>query len=143
MREFQPDLFGENVKREITWREQYTAVIASKRWRRLRVKRLANSENCCERCGWKKESWDKSRSLDLHHRTYDRLGEERADDLELVCSVCHIRADQERADDGRKKSADALYDAQFDGWATKVYGEFYDEDEDMHDRFIEWQERQE
>ena len=145
MFEFQRDLFDDRPPKVLTWRERYNTVIASKRWRRLRAKRLEKCNHRCERCGWKKESWDKTRTLDLHHKTYERLGAEREEDLELVCSLCHEKADRERAAEGRRRSADALYDAQFDGWATKVYGDNYGmfEDEDMHDRFCEWQERKE
>lgn len=143
MFEFQADLFGDRQPRTLTWRERYNAVIASARWRRLRAKRLAKCDHSCQRCGWKKETWDKSRTLDLHHRTYDRLGEERDDDLELVCSLCHVQADRERAKEGRQRADKALYNAQFRGWASKVYGEDYggDIDEDMRERFQEWQER--
>lgn len=145
MFEHQRELFDERPPKVLSWRERYNAVIASKRWRRLRAKRLSKCNHSCERCGWHKETRDKSRTLDLHHRTYERLGEERDEDLEIVCSWCHGKADRERAAEGRRRAKDALHDAQFNGWATKVYGEDYGmfEDEDMHDRFHEWQDRKE
>lgn len=143
MFERQRDLFDETPPKEMTWREKYNAVISSKRWRKLREKFLARHDSKCDRCGWKKTTWDRSRTIDLHHKTYERLGEEIDADLELVCSVCHVKADKERAAAGRQRALAALYDAQFNGWATKVYGEDYGmfEDESMHDRFREWQER--
>jgi hypothetical protein len=36
----------------------------------------------CERCGAK-------RTLEVHHRTYERLGRERDADLEVLCGDCH------------------------------------------------------
>lgn len=36
----------------------------------------------CERCGAK-------RDLQVHHKTYERLGVERDQDLEVVCADCH------------------------------------------------------
>lgn len=129
----------------MTWREKYSAVITSKRWRQLRERFMSQHDSKCRRCGWQKTNWDKSRTLDLHHRTYERIGKERDEDLELICSVCHAKADKERAAQGRQRGSEALYDAQFDGWANKVYGENYYmfEDEWMHDRFCKWQERKE
>ena len=40
----------------------------------------------CERCGVDGEE------LELHHVTYQNLGDERDDDLELLCAGCHGRA---------------------------------------------------
>lgn len=145
MPERQRGLFDDSTSEELTWREQYNATISSKRWRLLRKRRLEKSNHSCERCGWKKQTWDKSRTLDLHHRTYERLGAERNEDLDLLCSVCHRKADRERAEEGRRRSAMALREAQFSGWAMKVYGEDYPlyDDEIMRDRFSDWMERKE
>jgi 5-methylcytosine-specific restriction endonuclease McrA len=38
----------------------------------------------CQRCGSRYE-------LELHHRTYVRLGHELPDDVELLCAPCHGR----------------------------------------------------
>ena len=143
MFEHQRDLFDDTPPKEMTWREKYNAVIGSKRWRRLRQRFMSQYDSKCRRCNWQKTQWDKSRTLDLHHRTYERLGQERDEDLELVCSVCHIKADRERAAASQRRSAAALYDAQFDGWATAVYGDDYGSfvDQSMIDHFDDWIER--
>jgi len=143
MFERQRDLFDDKPPKEMTWRERYNTVISSKRWRKLRERFLAEHDSKCCRCGWKKTKWDKSRTIDLHHKTYERLGKEMDSDLELVCGLCHVIADRERAAKGRQRSELGLYEAQFNGWAEKVYGEDYVmfEDEFMHERFAEWQER--
>jgi 5-methylcytosine-specific restriction endonuclease McrA len=133
---------GEEMKsNDPIWRAKYREVVNSSRWKKLRQKFIERQDSKCLRCGWCKVAWDKSRNLELHHKTYDRLGEERESDLELVCSVCHELADVQRARESRKRAENKLYDAQFYGWASKVYGDDFQEDEDMHDRFIDWKER--
>ena len=143
MFEIQTTFFDNTPPKKLTWRERYQIVISSERWKRLRLKLIEKNESKCSRCGWQKNAFDKSRNLELHHKTYERLGEERESDLEIVCSICHVKADKERAIKGQIKSAQAMYDAQFEGWATSVYGEGFDdfENESIHDRFQRWQER--
>ena len=145
MFEQQRDLFDETPKKPMTWREQYNEVIGSRRWKRLRERFLKKHDNKCNRCGWQKTKFDKSRTLELHHNTYERLGCELDTDLELVCSACHVKADRERAKRSRKRSESALYDAQFGGWASKVYGDDFHmaEDQFMHEKFDEWRQRKE
>jgi hypothetical protein len=79
----------------------------------------------------------------LHHKTYERLGEETDEDLELLCVTCHEKADKDRAEDGKRRSRAALYDAQLNGWASKKYGddwyEYMDEC-DVAEEFDEWVE---
>jgi 5-methylcytosine-specific restriction endonuclease McrA len=124
----------------MTWRDKYNAVIASKRWRGLRDRRFHDTGGKCERCGWEQSRWHKGRGLELHHKTYERLGEELPGDLELLCQRCHAAADIERAREGERRSSNALWDARFYGWARSVYGDdWYDGDvEDAYDRFCDW-----
>lgn len=49
--------------------------------RRTRALKAVNF--CCERCGSK-------RGLEVHHKTYERLGREWDQDLEVLCDDCHI-----------------------------------------------------
>lgn len=72
--------------------------------------------------------------FELHHKTYERLGRERDDDLEVLCKPCHERADEQRC-------AKALYDARLNGWATKVYGDDWEWNEDkseVEQDFDDW-----
>ena len=46
--------------------------------------------------------------LELHHKTYKRLGRELPKDLLLLCSACHPAADKRRARNGRARSKRAL-----------------------------------
>lgn len=50
-------------------------------WRLTRKRKLAETNGRCERCG--------DRAKEIHHRTYDRLGEELMEDLEALCQSCH------------------------------------------------------
>jgi 5-methylcytosine-specific restriction endonuclease McrA len=73
----------------------YRAYLASDHWSDLR-RRYWQSRlpKCCYACGSKGH-------LDLHHRTYKRVGNERLTDLTLVCRECHQRIHE------REKSAGA------------------------------------
>jgi hypothetical protein len=52
-------------------------------WRARREAVLRYRGERCEQCGgdWR---------LQLHHRTYERLGRERPEDVELLCRYCHL-----------------------------------------------------
>jgi hypothetical protein len=91
----------------------------------------------CERCGYAHE-------LQLHHKTYERLGRELISDLEVLCHQCHEKADEERALQGQIRSETARYNAALDTYATKKYGENWDfqhDPEQVAEEFDEWLER--
>ena len=69
---------GRDRAREI----EYASYLRTRHWRTLRVKALQKWEGRCERCGTAK-------ATEVHHRTYDRLGEETLSDLEPLCGDCH------------------------------------------------------
>jgi hypothetical protein len=122
-------------------RARYNVAIRSCHWRELRVIVLRRRGARCERCGkqWAPGCLPK---LELHHLTYERLGQEREADVILVCPTCHEKADTERAAAGCRRSAEALYWARLDGWATKVYGDDWDIDDrdDVIEAFNAWLE---
>src|SRR5438105_3787109 len=61
----------------------YDTYIHSSDWREKRHIMLDWAANRCQQCGY-------SEDLEVHHRTYDRLGNERVpEDLEVLCSPCH------------------------------------------------------
>lgn len=122
----------------------YERYISSPEWKKKREKALKSAhykgKYWCQDCGWN----FKVDQLEVHHLTYERLGKERDTDLIVVCSRCHKKQDKVRAKKGQQKSAEALYDAQLDGWASKVYGEDWYEyqDEDyIAEMFDDWLER--
>ena len=115
----------------MTWDEKYQAVLSSERWKNLKDLFIRAQNGKCGRC-------NKSGKLELHHKTYERLGDEKYSDLELLCASCHKIADRERAVEGYRSSQSALYYARLDGWARKRYGDDWDYDynpEDIEDEF--------
>lgn len=104
------NLLGE----EITEQEVYTylAYIASAAWKRRRDDRIAKAGNACEHCGY--TVW--SRKLEVHHKTYERLGHERDEDLEVLCEDCHVRADEERAQKAIEDHKNSKLRKGFDTW---------------------------
>lgn len=84
----------------------------SPKWVSVRTLALERACYRCERCG-------KRGRLQVHHRTYVRLGHERVCDLEVLCRACHARADAERAQDTEIRR----WQARASGWAKNVYGE--------------------
>jgi 5-methylcytosine-specific restriction endonuclease McrA len=75
-------------------------------------------------------------TLQVHHKTYERLGHESPADLEVLCTDCHRTADQERREQAQRLRAFA--------WAARVHGQYWrdtlDED-DVVDEFEDWLER--
>ena len=60
----------------------YQEYILSEAWAFMRRARLIEDKYKCCRCGFKRE-------LQVHHKTYDRLGNEEMEDLETLCVRCH------------------------------------------------------
>ena len=60
----------------------YEDYLKSPAWREKRKEVLARSGGYCEQCCTAK-------ARHVHHKTYDRLGNEDLDDLEALCIPCH------------------------------------------------------
>lgn len=60
----------------------YTLYLQSPEWAAVRRRKLAEVSRC-EACGGDER-------LEAHHLTYDRLGYERMEDLEVLCHWCHM-----------------------------------------------------
>jgi hypothetical protein len=60
----------------------YSEYIKSDGWKIRRLRALALAENRCQVC------YSPAR-LQVHHRTYERLGHERDADLIVLCHDCH------------------------------------------------------
>ena len=121
------------------FRAAYARVIGSARWRELRQRLIATRGPRCERC---RKTWAPGYrpKLALHHKTYERLGYERDEDVELLCGCCHERADMER----QGAAAVARYSARVNGWASKVFGVDWNADRDFEsvaEAFDAWAER--
>jgi 5-methylcytosine-specific restriction endonuclease McrA len=64
--------------------EFYRSYLASTAWQSKRQQRLQWDRYRCQGCGT-------SKRLDVHHRTYARLGHEYLADLQTLCRPCHDR----------------------------------------------------
>lgn len=63
-------------------RMAYHEYLLSEEWAETRQRALERAMFRCQSCG----SRDR---LQAHHRTYERVGEESADDLIVLCAICH------------------------------------------------------
>lgn len=69
---------------------EYREYLASPHWQRIRRKKLSLHAECQRCCipRWWANSRDEH-DFDVHHRTYDNLGHEKLEDLEVLCHRCH------------------------------------------------------
>ena len=63
----------------------YLSYIASPAWRTRRQRAIERAGNRCQVCG-------EARRLQVHHVTYERLGNEKDGDLTVLCWYCHTWA---------------------------------------------------
>ena len=75
---------------------EYEEYINSPRWWKKRRSAFSHYGRFCSRCG-------ETEDLEVHHKTYERLGHELLDDLEVVCFMCHADADEERRAKSKEK----------------------------------------
>lgn len=68
-----------------TDRRLYDIYLSSDKWRKIRGKAIISSNNECVNCGSKV-------NLQVHHKTYDSLGNEDLGDLAVLCKSCHTLA---------------------------------------------------
>jgi hypothetical protein len=119
------------------WRARYEAHIRSSRWNNMKRDMVRLRGNKCERCGC-------CRPLELHHKTYARLGRELTSDLEVLCKQCHESADRERDLQRERRAAATQHRNAVDTYATKKYGEEWDRwqcPEAVEEEFDRWLDR--
>src|SRR5262245_38656430 len=66
----------------------YKAYINSAEWKEKRRLVFRKQGRKCTDCG-------KTSELQVHHKTYERLGHERLSDLEVLCRQCHANCHPE------------------------------------------------
>lgn len=99
--------------------DEYRRYLLSPHWKAIRAEVIARAQDRCEVCGWfcgmpvghsrrdRCEDWENrcewcwtycedegeqafsQRFLEVHHRTYARIGREDLGDLLALCSLCH------------------------------------------------------
>lgn len=68
----------------------YNVYLQSTHWRNLRAEKIREVGYRCEGCQTAYDVWEPGQSLDVHHKTYERLGFELLEDLEVLCRECHL-----------------------------------------------------
>lgn len=63
----------------------YNAYIKSDTWRKKARRARKRAGNRCQDCGIS------GVRLEVHHKTYRRLGHERKNDLAVLCRACHLK----------------------------------------------------
>jgi len=94
----------------------------------------------CARC---KEKFPPG-ALDVHHLSYDRLGNERPSDLQVLCRAkCHPVADAIRTEQTMARRAVRQNDAATQTFMSKKYGDNYASfaDDGMYEEFDRWRAR--
>jgi 5-methylcytosine-specific restriction endonuclease McrA len=64
------------------WWAWYSAYLRSAEWKMKREGVLLRSQGRCEKC-------DKRLPIQVHHLTYERVGNELPEDLAALCFDCH------------------------------------------------------
>lgn len=64
-------------------KEKYKKYITSKEWKEKKEKLFDLRGKECEQCGY-------THRLHVHHLTYENLGYEKMDDLQILCYQCHM-----------------------------------------------------
>jgi HNH endonuclease len=87
--------------------DRYARYLETDHWARRREEALEAAGYCCERCGFygQRDAQGRRHGLDVHHLSYERLGDEEQADLETLCRTCHreehgipgLTREQERA----------------------------------------------
>ena len=63
-------------------KKEYYDYLDSDKWKSIKSRLFILLGKYCERCGSKER-------IQVHHITYERLFNERFDDLEILCENCH------------------------------------------------------
>lgn len=112
----------------------YTRYLHSAAWFAKRRAVLKERGRRCQGCG------TTTRTLEVHHLTYEHLGHERDGDLQVLCHPCHEQADRERA----RRQEQEHWRRRVYAWASRVHGEYWDETipwEVVEGQFTRWLEQ--
>lgn len=62
--------------------EEYKEYLKSEHWQKIRMTAIKNADGRCQLC-------NSDKRLEVHHRTYQRVGKENIKDLTVLCHKCH------------------------------------------------------
>lgn len=74
---------------------EYTTYLQSSAWQQKRQEALRRDQYRCRLCNSRAR-------LEVHHRTYTRLGNECVEDLTTLCGACHHRHHGRQEDTARR-----------------------------------------
>ena len=109
----------------------YSSYIRSNDWRKKRKYAIHVAEHQCEKCG------KINVPLQVHHKHYKTLYNERLEDVEVLCKPCHQSAHIKI----KKEKEERAYDNAFSTWVSKKFGEDaldYMDAELLWEEFDEW-----
>ena len=66
------------------YKEYHRRVTTSSHWQKIKLQAIHNAKNRCQLCNAKGH-------LQVHHRTYENLGNEKVEDLIVLCDKCHAK----------------------------------------------------
>ena len=119
-------------------RAEYQKYMRSRKWRNTRKDLFKLRGEVCEECGRLPSMF---RSLQVHHLTYERFGDELPSDLRILCVPCHEWADERRCNELSEQrmisSEERRREAAFETWSVNRYGYVATRDEERED-FDEW-----
>ena len=64
---------------------KYSEYLNSDQWKSIKAKVITRAKGKCEGC-------NNETSLEVHHKTYERIGMELMIDLVALCKYCHMSA---------------------------------------------------
>lgn len=107
------------------WQKVYAQYLKSDVWADIRLKAIVRAGYRCQRC---EALYFGETKLQVHHKTYERVGGlEKDDDLEVFCAgECHRKADIKREQIIERKRTSAHYQARFNGWGKAWYKNDWD-----------------
>jgi 5-methylcytosine-specific restriction endonuclease McrA len=79
---WQKEMQDERDKKDREWLAWYEKYLESEAWQQKRGLVLKRANWMCEGCG-------KNRANQVHHLTYERVGDEMLFDLVAICKECH------------------------------------------------------
>jgi hypothetical protein len=81
--DFEEEMRAWNTRREALRTMPYPDYLLTPEWAERRRGALRRADHACQTCG-------AGGRLHVHHRTYERRGEEPPDDLLVLCRDCHL-----------------------------------------------------
>lgn len=121
---------------------EYRTYLASSQWKEKRKAVITRCRGWCEQC---LKAGLHNKMADVHHLTYERLGDERLTDLMAVCESCHRALDPIREKEMQRRNKEKLNEARKDGYKRAKFGEehhhYEDLDPSIDDEAQDWVDR--